>query len=568
MSDDQVSDGTPRRRPPASRRRRPRRSPADPSTEAIRLRARLDAIPDIDRASDEPVAGDGSSEGDDRGGRAAGRRPNRPVRLSRTARVRQLGEAPVVEHPSDPVWEMPPARPVDPAPSETERDEETTTLGAVVPDAEVERGTEDGVGDGDRRRELLDDGLFVPAGDHDVGADGAVAPRGRSRIAPPPKPPMHRRIAFAVVLVLLLGAIPFLGREGYRLVTRSKAGRDATVNLTRTDPNYVEQVQPTPTSVIAQTDDDGELLALTVLALSSERGGTVLFLPLDAQLARPRILVDTVRRLFDERNRQVSSLDAIVGEVLGIGVDRVEAFDSRTFEHWLEPVGEITFVNPDDLTLPDGTHIEPGEISLQPDQVGDYLAHIGEGEDQFSQYLRHQLVWQAWLGSVADDPETRVPGADDDPLAPFISHLASGSTRMETIPGAYDERGKFVLDPFGFESLILDAVPVPRPGPEEPRHRIQLLNGAAPEAPPADVVRNLVALNSTIVVVGNGPSFDFETTEILYSEPEDRGVAEDMLIALGSTSGTVRENPAQADEVEFTVVLGRDALEPDSKTGD
>lgn len=405
-----------------------------------------------------------------------------------------------------------------------------------------------------------DDDLFTP-----LEAPSADTPVVRARRR---RAPWHRRAAFALALIVLFASIPVLGREGYRLVTRSRAGRDASLDLGRSDPNYVEQVESTPTAVIAQTDAEGRLLALTVLALSSDTGGTVMFLPIDAALREARYMSDTISTYYEAQRRKLPGLSVMVGEVLNVGIDRVEGFDDRTFLHWFGGAGNLTFMNPDPMILPDGTELPSGEISLSPAQIGPYLAHLADDEDQFSQYLRHQLVWQAWLDAVSEDPDNRIPASDQDPLTPFIRHLASGNTRFETIPGVYGERGRFEPDPSALDALVLDAVPVPDAPVPGARHRIRVLNGTAPEPPSADVVRALVAQNGTIVVVGNGPNFDRERTEVLYAEEDGEETARELLDALGAAEGEIRLDASQADEADFTVILGRDVTDAAPPTGD
>lgn len=553
MTRDEPKPSRRRDRPTLDARRRASRAARDDrSTEAVELRALLDAIPDLE---EDPIEG-GSPEA--RMAAGAKKRPapakaaapaeeatpvrRGPARLGRTARIRQLAaEAPAASR-REQVWQ--PA--ASPRSATVTDDRPTAAPATIVPDVDEPETDEATNRDSDTD-------VRVPAIEPASLTDRTRAPVER---------PWYRRVAFATVLLVLLASIPVLGREGYRLVTRSRAGHDASLDLDRTDPNYVEQVQSTPTALIAQTDAEGDLLGLTVLALSNETGGTVMFLPIDAQLRESRYFFDTISGFFGSQRRRLNSLASTVPEVLGVGIDRVEGFDDSAFVHWLAPVGSLTFTNPDSVLLPDGTFVEPGEIALEPAQVGPYLAFVAEGEDQFSQYLRHQLVWEAWLEAVAEDPDARVPAAETDPLAPFIRHLATGTTRIETIAGEYDEEGRFIIDSAVFDTLILDAVPAPASPAPGVRHRVRILNGVAPEAPPPSIVRTLVALDAEVVIVGNGPSFDRTETEIIYAEPEDRTVAEEMLAALGATNGTVRESATQADEADLTVVLGRDVLQP------
>lgn len=552
MSDDERK---PRRRPTRPSREGRRRATGDeargPDAAAVDFRARLEAIPDLE-------AEEGSRSPD------APRRSAFPARFSRTARQRSFEGDPAPEPRGESAWD-PPLDPsdldeIDAVDASGERDERDGSRWEPDDDADLDRETAaiatvppaDGGDRGPHLHDDADDDLF---GD----LDELIVPRDRTLA--PPSAPWYRRMAFAVSLLVLFAAIPVLGREGYRLVAHSRAGRDASVNLKRTDPNYVELVQSTPTAVIAQTDDEGRLLALTVLSLTGDSGGSVLFVPVESKLRKPRYLSSRVSSFFEATNRKLSGLPTMVGEVLGVGIDRVEGFDDGAFTHWLEPVGGISFVNPDDVMLSDGTHLAPGEVTLEPEQVGPYLAYLGEDEDQFSQYLRHQLVWQAWLAAVTEDPDARVPGGETDPLAPFFRHLAEGNTRIETIPGTYHDNGQFDPDEAALTALIVDAVPSPTSPAPGVRVRVRLLNGVQPSPPDPEIVRSVVAEGGTILVVGNGPDFDHDLTEIVYSDPDHRGVAEEMLAALGSTGGTIRELSTPDDETDLTIILGRDVVD-------
>lgn len=395
-------------------------------------------------------------------------------------------------------------------------------------------------------------------------------PTGRVRIDAPaeetPYPPARRRapwwrrLSFALVLLLLFGSIPYLGLQGYRLVTNSRAGRSVDRSLGKTDPNYVEEVQSTPTAVVAQTDADGNLVALTVLALNSGNGGTVIFMPVDTLLPKAQFFIKTVEQKFENANKKVDTLGLIVGDVINAGIDEVDALDERTFAQWFAPIGNITIENPDAITLPDGKVLEPGApAELTPAEIGPYLEYRApEGEDQLSQYSRHQLVWQAWLAAVAEHPEA--VGSDAQGLGMFLAKLAKGPTQFLTVPGHFSDDGtEYVTDTEQFTSELLDAIPTPsspRPGA---RQTIQLLNGVeAGASPPASVVRTLVTLNGTISVIGNGPSFGQDRTKFIYGDHALDGQVKLMAVALGVPDAEVEYNAASADRADITIIMGKD----------
>jgi hypothetical protein len=70
------------------------------------------------------------------------------------------------------------------------------------------------------------------------------------------------------------------------------------------------------------------------------------------------------------------------------------------------------------------------------------------------------------------------------------------------------------------------------------------------------VAPNVVAADSTIVVVGNAEAFDHETSEIRYHHPSQRTAAERLQRALGA--GRVVADVRPIDAFDVTIVLGTD----------
>src|SRR5699024_5306519 len=94
------------------------------------------------------------------------------------------------------------------------------------------------------------------------------------------------------------------------------------------------------------------------------------------------------------------------------------------------------------------------------------------------------------------------------------------------------------------------------------RITVRVLNGVEPSAPSTDLIRRIVANRGSISVVGNASSFEVEVTDIVYSDPEMEPTAVYMGAAL-DIDGEVRLEPTSGDEVDLTIILGRDLHEPD-----
>ncbi|MEO6989835.1 MAG: hypothetical protein ABI239_14455 [Aquihabitans sp.] len=393
----------------------------------------------------------------------------------------------------------------------------------------------------------------------------SAAPR-RSRRVPSaaPRPPWWRRVGFAAILIVLVAAIPVLGREGYRIITSSTDGRLVDDASGRNDPNYEELVESTPTAVLMQTDAEGVPVALTVLALTADKGGTIIFVPLDTKLAKEGFGVDRLRSAFSMRQgapaKARAAMVSELGRILNVGIDETIELDNRGFAQAVAPVAPLTFDNlaPIDLS---GFIFESGPIELGPDLAGPYLAHLYDGEDQLGQFARQEVVWRAWLSAVAASADPgAVPGDPTSGIGLFVPMLAAGPVNFATLPGTYLENGRFEPDRAAIDELVLDAVPVPDAAYPGSRAVVRVLNGVEPGPPPLEVTRAVARYRGTLAVVGNAPSFDRTQTDVIYREAEMQETAELMLESLGAL-GEARLDPQATDTVDITILLGSDVLD-------
>ena len=403
--------------------------------------------------------------------------------------------------------------------------------------------------------------------DDRVPADGLApsSPRRRPRTtSSAPRPPWWRSAGFAVILVVLVAAIPLLGREGYRVITRSADGTLVDEAVGRNDPNYEEQVQSTPTGVLIQTDAEGNAVALTVLALTADKGGTVIFVPLDTKLSEQAFGVDRLRLAYSGRRsvpaRAREALTGEVAKILNAGIDQTVDLDNRGFAQVVAPVAPLIFDNLAPLDLA-GFGFEAGPIELGPDLVGPYLGYLYEGEDQLSQFARQELVWRAWFEAVAEaDAPGAVPGDPATGIGLFVPKLAAGPVNFVTLPGSYDEAGLYVPDPAAVNDMVVAAIPVPDAAYPGSRAVVRILNGVAPGPPPPEVTRAVARYGGTLSVVGNASSFDRVQTDVIYREPEMKRTAELLLGALGADGEAILD-PQANDTVDITVLLGPDVLD-------
>lgn len=429
----------------------------------------------------------------------------------------------------------------------------------------------------------------TPAVDHDLHEDEPErgedqlrtdrAPRrrpggGRARrvTSTPPPAPTWRRVAFGVVLVALIVSIPLLGRTGYRLVTESTDGTEGNSGAAPGEPGYEELVTSTPTAVVLQTDAEGKLAGLTFLALGSEGGGgTVVFLPLETIVRPAGFGIDSLRSAYEVGNRKADDAAAaagvITGQILNVGIDEVIQLDDRSWAEEVRPVAPLAIDNLDPVTVA-GFPLPAGPLELSAEATGPYLAAIQEGESELGLLARQEQVWRSWLAQVAaaPNPDDAVAGAGQTGLGRFVRTLAAGEVAFTTlpttvVPAAGFEPEMFDPDTEAVKALVADAVPAPDPSLVGSRRSFRLLNGVAPERIPLDLIRQVTSIEGSVVVIGNGPSFDFERTTITYNDPAQETYANRVKAEIGATGEVVLDREAP-DEIDITVVYGRDLLQP------
>jgi hypothetical protein len=383
----------------------------------------------------------------------------------------------------------------------------------------------------------------------------------------------RRRVIFAVTVALLAVSIPVLGYIGAQALLDSRGGRLVQATLAPDEPGYEAIVEPTPTALVVQLDQ-GRLSSLTVLSLTSpDGGGGVLFLPVET-------LTDPSTHAFGfDRLRtayELTGLDGVrnaVGLTLNMSFSEAAQIDAPQLAALVAPVAPLRFENPDDLRGEDANgeriRYDAGPVELPPEQVGQYLALRPESESDLNRLIRHQLVWQAWLGAVAasPNPAAAVPGEGETGLGHFIRRLAAGPVVFETLPvgevGAPDGTVAFQPVTADIPALVARLVPLPTAASPGSRVRVRILDGARNPAVVQDVIHTLVPAAAQIVVVGNADRFTYAATEVRY-DPQAREAALRLNHFLNEFLGvgTLESTSFGTDAFDVTVVIGRDLATP------
>lgn len=411
------------------------------------------------------------------------------------------------------------------------------------------------------------------------GAVAVVAPEVKAPEVQPvvavsrPKALMWRRVTFALALIGLIAAIPFLGYEGYQVISQSTEGNVSFASSSPTDPGYEAQVDPTPTAVAIQYDDDGTPNGVTFLSLAgADGGGSVTFVPLDTEVSDPRYGIDRLRTSYKvEADRPALARERLTSQVarlLNVGVTETIDLGNEGWAQLVAPVGPLQIDNPDEMEI-DGVVIPTGPASLQADQVGRYLATTLPGETDLARLSRHEIVWQAWLDAVAGSGrDDAVPGESAAGIGRFAPQLASGQVSYATLPveeiSTYP--ALYRADSAAVNELITERVASPTAAVPGSRFTVRLLNGVSADAIPSELVRQIVSRGGAVAILGNGPKFGTKETTVVYGNPDNKEVAELMAESLGAT-GKVRLDREAPDTVDLTIVLGKDILGSATGTG-
>jgi len=399
----------------------------------------------------------------------------------------------------------------------------------------------------------------------DDGAGDGADDGGRRRRRVPAEPrsvPWYRRALFALMIVLLVVAIPLLGWVGVKLIRDSKGGTYAATSTDPTQPGYEALVEPTPTALVVQRNADGTPNGLTFVGLGNTKGGgSVMFVPLDTNVLQPLPDVDVLREAYrpvNEPAKAQADLSRYTALTLGVGFSDTISIDNAGWEELLAKLAPIEIQNPDALTL--GTVPLPvGAVQLQASQIGPYLEATVPGESDLNRLNRHEVLWRAIVAELAasNDPDI-LPGESNAGLGRYLRGLADGSTSYQTMPVTQDvDAPTFTIREPELRASMLQAVPFPQAPIEGSRPSVRVLDGVSANPRGTGLTQPLVKAGATIAAVGNGPEFGQETTTWTYSEVADKPAAVFLRQALGG-KGTIEFDADGADVADVTVVVGKD----------
>ena len=373
-------------------------------------------------------------------------------------------------------------------------------------------------------------------------------------------------VIYGVAFTLALVAIPLLSVVGVQALLDSRDGEVIDPVLDPLEPGYQALVSPSPTLAVVHLDPDGALVGAAVLALAGEddaaAGGSVVLLPPTTAVDLPEL--GTLPLDYVQAFNGSDATKALMERALGLGIDSVVEVRDADWADMVEPLDGLSIQNPDDLAAPDGGRFAPGPLTLEPDEVGAYLAALDVGENPRNRLLRQELVWSAYLDALGLDPDAvAFPGEQDQGLALFLPVVASGQHRVAQIPligdglpGEADEPILFEPDEELVAELIPELVPFPAGARPGDRPLVRLLDGSGRSELLTDAVSRVAVAGGQVVIIGNADNFDVTETEIRYAEPDYEPIAVAVAEQLGV--GNVVKIDHIDDNAELIVVLGAD----------
>jgi hypothetical protein len=350
---------------------------------------------------------------------------------------------------------------------------------------------------------------------------------------------------------------------GLSAVRNSTVGRYQHA-LGPSEPGYQASVVPTPTMGVLLRSADGRLAGAAVLALEpGDAGGSVVLVPAVTIVTDPTGAEHTLDTVYAEQGAEAAA--QALGNVVTVAINETVEVDEATWTRFVEPVGPVT-VHVDD---PVGEW-PAGDVVLQPEDVGRFLAARAADEPDLARVERQQAFWTAWLPLVRDAGERALPGEVETGIGRFVRVIAAGEGGAEAIPVAREDAAdgvRYRPDAARLGQFVSVTIPYPTSPAPGVRIRVRLLNGTGDPGLTERAARELVASGAEIVVVGNAGTLTEPETRFVHVRGSQEGLARWLQTNLGvgrldpvgsGQPGAAADDDID-DDIDVTVILGQDA---------
>ena len=390
------------------------------------------------------------------------------------------------------------------------------------------------------------------------GSDASAPQRSRRRVV----------AIFSVFVLVSVGALGVLGYAGYRASLGITGGTLAKTVTNPNDRGYQAAVKPSPVYLAALVNDSDELGGLLMVAPVAEAGGSVAGDSADGGSGGGGTLLWTLPELQVEGTAKPATLRetyataglagvrAAFEKVIGYAMTDAAVIGPKQFQKLLG-VASVSVENPDPVVSGTGSKrtviYKSGNLDLAPAQLADFVTIRGTGEAADNRSNRVFVAFTAIAKEVGK--ESTVP---DTTLGADLATLDKG--RIDTVALPVTMRSStptptYVPDAAKIESDLAGIVRFPTSAFPGQRPRVRILNGTSETKPAQTLAPQAASAGGEVILIGNGPTTDVETSMVTYSSPAFEKVAKkiaDMLKVEAVRSDSV------SDAADIDVLLGAD----------
>jgi len=365
-----------------------------------------------------------------------------------------------------------------------------------------------------------------------------------------------RRLLVAAFVVVLL------------VVVARQAGGSAPDQAPATSPTESVPGAVTATSashstllVVADAGIRAELVSL--ITTDGVGGAGIVFIPVGSMVEVPSFGLEEIAAAHEVGGTPL--VRSAVENVFGVQIDDLitltpdtlaRVFDNPLFVDVPERVEQLSARGRVEVLWP------AGPAAIDGNEVVDYLTLAGD-RTELATFPRQQSLWSGWIDALDSATWTPPSTTSDDVsrLVDLVGNLAGFEVTFDTLPvesigpGSIEGTELYRVHR-GATAVLAERLLPDGPSADAPRARVQLLNGTGAPGLAREVTAALVPAGAEVLIVDNADRFDYDTTQVVYYDDDQRPAAQAMLDALGV--GELVRSRTGLTVVDVTVVVGAD----------